>query len=145
MKILMYVGTAPVLVDDEDYERCKVELWYTDRRGYLCKYGRPTTRLHNFVFGRAPSGLVTDHIDRNKLNNQKHNLRFTTLQHNRINTTSPSKELRHIRQRTNNTWLVQIKRNKKAITLGTYTSIKDAVEIRDAYLKKEGLTDHALS
>ena len=42
--------------------------------------------MHQFLIGRAPSGMEIDHDDRNKLNNRRKNIKFVTFTENRTNT-----------------------------------------------------------
>ncbi len=73
-----------VLVDEDDYDKVIKKNWHM-------KLGYPRTRMgndhifmHQFIFGKK-DGFMIDHIDRNKLNNQKSNLRYATRQMNFIN------------------------------------------------------------
>lgn len=58
--------------------------WHFDRttgyptRTYRLNGKTKHERLHEFVLGKPPRGLVTDHVDGNKLNNTAENLRFVS-------------------------------------------------------------------
>ena len=74
------------LVDDEDFGRVSNHKWYLSSLGYVNaqfpgKPKRKVTLLHRFVMGAVP-GQELDHIDRNKLNCQKYNLRFVNHSQN---------------------------------------------------------------
>jgi hypothetical protein len=76
------------LVSDEDYERVSKLHWGKSSR----KYAYPTATvngqsctMHVFIMGKAPKGFVWDHIDGNRLNNQRDNLRLVTRSENRKN------------------------------------------------------------
>jgi hypothetical protein len=44
-----------------------------------------TVFAHHLVIGKPPKGQVVDHIDRNKRNNRRNNLRFLTYSANGVN------------------------------------------------------------
>jgi hypothetical protein len=60
------------LMDDEDYPLLSRHTWRLDGSGYVVS---DIIRMHVLVIGRKP-GCLIDHIDRNRLNNQKSNLRL---------------------------------------------------------------------
>lgn len=64
-------------VDSDDYARImKIGKWVKNGQGYAVKrYHQKTLRMHQFIMG-TPKGLQTDHINRNKLDNRKVNLRI---------------------------------------------------------------------
>lgn len=75
------------LIDDEDYEKVMQYKWYSSSAGYII--GRfPRSRkiiyLHRFLIC-VPDNLHGDHINRNKLDNQKNNLRICTKMQNSAN------------------------------------------------------------
>lgn len=74
--------SASTMVDDEDYEMLINKIWSLCFHGYA-KSGRNTS-IHRVVMG-AVSGQMIDHKDTNRLNNQKHNLVFTTRRLNGLN------------------------------------------------------------
>lgn len=54
--------------------------------GYVITRGKGVaTLLHHFVVGKPPDGKVTDHINRDPLDNRRKNLRFVTQGQNRMN------------------------------------------------------------
>jgi len=121
-------------IDDEDYEWLNQYKWQLTDTGYakMALKGK-TKRMHRFIM-KEPDGLQIDHIDGNKLNNQKSNLRFATKSQNamnsknRINTTSKFKGVSKWR----NKWFVKIQLNKKQYYLGVF---KDENEAAEAYNK----------
>ncbi len=64
------------LVDDEDFDRLVQLKWHCGSGGYAVHRVWPSglILMHRFILN-SPKGMVTDHIDRNRLNNQKNNLR----------------------------------------------------------------------
>ena len=90
-------GTA--LVDDEDFERLSQFKWYRNDHGYAVRARRMrdrtlekgSMRMHRHIMGDPPDGMVIDHIDRNRLNNQKENLRFCTYSENAMNSDKKKK------------------------------------------------------
>ena len=81
------------LVSDEDYERCARIYWYLkihrkQKREYVMmsgSLGKRGMRLHTFIIGKPPDGLVIDHINGNGLDNRRENLRFVTPKENARN------------------------------------------------------------
>lgn len=74
------------LVDDEDFEELNKYKWYVSTKGYAVRNSREGNKriivyMHIVVFG----DFGADHKDRNKLNNQKDNLRPATRSQNMSN------------------------------------------------------------
>jgi len=73
-----------VLIDEEDYEKIKDKNWHI-KLGYpRTRMGKTHIFMHQLILGKK-DGFVIDHIDRNKLNNKKSNLRHATREMNFIN------------------------------------------------------------
>lgn len=68
------------IVDEEDFEKVNsFSPWYENDQGYAIKKTRIrgkniSIRMHSLV-NNTPKGLVTDHINGNRLDNRKKNLR----------------------------------------------------------------------
>lgn len=81
------VGYAQV--DDEDHDRLAKHKWYLRKDGYAGRNEHPdgktkTILLHRAVLD-APAGMQVDHIDGDKLNNRRSNLRLVTPAQNQYN------------------------------------------------------------
>ncbi len=65
------------IVDSDDYSRImRLGPWRKCDNGYAVRrYHKKTLRLHRFIMG-TPDGLQTDHINGNRLDNRKSNLRI---------------------------------------------------------------------
>lgn len=60
--------------------------WSMNAHGYAQTSAKPGTALmHHLIAGKPPKPLVTDHINRNKLDNRRVNLRFVTERENALN------------------------------------------------------------
>ncbi len=71
------------LIDAEDFERAGHINWYKDTNGYVCKNkyignGKwKGLKLHRMII-EAKDGEIVDHINRNRLDNRKENLRIVS-------------------------------------------------------------------
>src|ERR1051325_2215898 len=80
------------LVDDEDYERVSAFRWFCTDTGYAgrnnlhCGVRQKPSRiyLHRFLMN-PPAGMEVDHINGNKLDNRRANLRIVTAAQNNQN------------------------------------------------------------
>jgi hypothetical protein len=79
MKKIDLNGKGFALVDDEDYDFLMKWKWYISN-GYAISCTN-RQKMHRLLLGATPEWLV-DHIDRDKLNNQRHNLRLVTKEEN---------------------------------------------------------------
>src|SRR5688572_18227912 len=81
---------AEALVDDEDFEHLNAKRWCLSNSGYAVrgvKYekGVRLIFMHHEVIGRPEPPLCTDHINRDRLDNRKSNLRHVTYAENAAN------------------------------------------------------------
>lgn len=73
-------------IDKADEEKVKEFKWYVciDKRGYASVCTARNTPLYRYLLG-SPKGAEIDHIDHDRLNNRRSNLRLCTHQQNQIN------------------------------------------------------------
>lgn len=78
---------AVTVVDDEDYAELSRYRWSLHNRGYACRWSPAANRqvLMHRTLMRPPPGLVVDHINGNKLDNRRENLRVVTQAQNARN------------------------------------------------------------
>ena len=100
--------------------------------------------LHHIVVPDIPEGYERDHINRNKLDNRRCNLRIVTPSENSLNReqrTFMTSDMGTIKTNTSgytdisfdksrNKWYAQIKINGESIFLGRYEDIEDAIQVR---------------
>lgn len=77
------------LVDDEDFDVLNKFKWCCNNWGYamrnIQRNGIKSAIIMHREIMNTPKGMDTDHIDHNKLNNQKNNLRICTRRENQRN------------------------------------------------------------
>lgn len=79
-------STEHTFVDDEDYPILSRLTWYKSDTGYaITDTPVKHLKMHKLIIGPIVKGQVIDHIDRNKLNNQKVNLRIVSQKINASN------------------------------------------------------------
>ena len=105
--------------------------WYKHSRGYVVS--RNGGLLHHAVVGKAPKGMVVDHIDRDRLNNRLENLRFVSFGKNsknhkdNYNNTSGHRGVIGV---PSGKWVAYIWHEWKKIHLGTFETFDLAVSAR---------------
>lgn len=133
------VGFA--IVDDADFESLSKYRWHMKINGHN-RYARRcfrdvdklvTLMMHEAVVGKAPDGLITDHINRNSLDNRRSNLRFVTpsgsTQNRGLVTYNTSGVRGVFFDRTLKTWRVQIKRGGKKVFGQSFKTFEEAVPV----------------
>jgi hypothetical protein len=74
-----------VKVDDDDYEKYNHLVWHLSDTGYAVRRTNgETTRLHRLIMN-CPEGLVVDHLNGNKLDCRKSNMRICSQAENSKN------------------------------------------------------------
>lgn len=126
------------LVDDDDYEWLnETNWWFNGRYAVTVRYEgkkRINIWMHREIM-KTPPHLFTDHINMDRLDNRKNNLRLCTKSQNMLNrpaqrnNTSGHKNIYWDKNRK--LWCVEIKVNGKKHHLGRYADIKHAIERRD--------------
>lgn len=132
MKQILLSNGSAVLVDDADFEWLNRWRWKRHRHGYACRTatGGRLVLMHRQIMNE-PDHLEVDHKDRNKLNNQRANLRITTHAlngHNKSkqsNNTSGFKGVSWDRDRRK--WRATIKDGSAHRTIGRFDKIEDAI------------------
>lgn len=96
-KVLLKNTGNYAIIDDDDLERVEaLSPWYENDSGYAMKKTRikgknVSIRMHAYI-NDTPKGLVTDHINGNRLDNRKSNLRCVSA---RINSWNADRQDRH--------------------------------------------------
>lgn len=121
------------LVDESDHARLSAFRWLWDGKYVIRnskRNGRPcNVKLHHDVVGKRPP-LVVDHINGNKLDNTRSNLRHCSKSLNTANyharTRSASGLRGAFKERAKRKYSSHIIVNKKYVYLGTFSSALDA-------------------
>lgn len=127
------------LVDDEDYADLSQFKWAADARGYAVRnlprtkpYERNGTEfMHRRILGLVKGdGMDVDHIDGNKQNNQRGNLRSAThmqnLQNKKITRQNKSGMKGVCFDKRENKWRASVSAQNKQYALGYFDSPEDA-------------------
>ena len=131
-------GRCHAIVDADDGGRVSSLAWFRHRRTgyptYRCCNGDLLT-MHVWVVGPPPPGLVIDHINGNKLDNRRSNLRLLTVADNGLNRHRSNKNNRSSGTpgvswcTASQKWRVQIRRHGRDYFGGYFSAEADA---RDA-------------
>jgi hypothetical protein len=127
------------MVDRSDKYLLEKHGWSIGKRGYVvASIGGKVVSLHRLIMG-YPS-IEVDHINQNKLDNRRANLRLATRSQNEANKPLRKDNTSGYRGVTwdaqHSKWRVQIQWDKKMYRLGRYVDIDEAVRVRDKVAKK---------
>lgn len=125
-----------MLCDFEDWEKVKDRGWYVNALGYAAsgKASGDILLFHKFVTNTTSE--IVDHINRNKLDNRKKNLRICDKRLNSINRDLQCNNTTGYKgvylDKRNNTWNARVTVKGETIHLGTYKTMQEAIKARKA-------------
>ena len=131
MKILNANDGTEFLVSSRDHLSVKNMNWHIDSKGYpATTLNSKTVRLHSFLLGKPLPGFETDHINRDKLDNRRENIKIVPAHRNRrnhkIQSTNKSGFNGVYWNKQNKNWVAQITVKHKTIFLGSFDDIRQA-------------------
>jgi hypothetical protein len=124
----------PFYFDLEDYDKIKNYCWSIDKHGYVisrsAKQNWKMIKLHSFILDLTR----IDHINKNKLDNRRNNLRVATISQNAMNSkiriSNKTGIIGVCFNKINNKWISYININKEHKILGNYYDFKNAIIAR---------------
>lgn len=120
------------MVDNEDFDRVKDICWSINSKGYATS--RNHNELHKFLM-QTPEGLFTDHINGDRLDNRRSNLRICTNQENcwnsKINSNNTTGYKGVSLNNTKTKFKSSISKNKIQYHLGFYNTAEEASIVYD--------------
>jgi hypothetical protein len=128
------------IVDEEDYYNLMKYAIYMDYQGYvIINIDNKSVKLHRYIMNYYGEDYV-DHINNNKLDNRKCNLRIVTPRQNSMNQSSTkNSSSKYIGVNYNikkNKWKSNIKINNLTKTLGYFDNEEEAAKVRDISTKE---------
>lgn len=129
---------AKAIIDTEDLNKVKYTKWKLSKSGYAMntpKFSGMSKHMSRVILGNTKE--FVDHINHNKLDNRKANLRIVTKSQNAMNSFHKG-----ISQTKNKKFNAYIKINQKMINLGLYIFEKEALWAR-WYAEKLLFKDYA--
>lgn len=136
MKRIPLTQGKHALVDDKDYEMLSRYRWHYGA-GYARRWqagARPNRRfiyMHRALVPVLP-GFEVDHVNRDRLDNRRRNLRVATISQNHANTPKRNRwPYKGISQTPNGRWEAQLKVHNRCRYLGTYDTPEEAARAYD--------------
>ena len=125
------------IVDDKDFDELSKHKWYFDKYAIRTDYKNNRIYMMHRVIINTPKGMDTDHVNGNKLDNRRNNLRVSNRSQNvannglRKNNTIGFKGVEFLKNRNfNKPWHARLTLNYRCISLGCFST---AIEAAQAY------------
>lgn len=129
------------LVSPEDFDFLNQWKWVRHlTKGYVCRHAKTKmvgASMHRMVLGLKKGEGMTDHINGNKLDNRRENLRVVTMSESNHNRRSKSDGV--YQRKKDQRWVVSLRINKQFQWLGSFATKEDAIAARIKALKEAGL------
>lgn len=130
MKYIELTQGKQAIVDDIDYNLLDSFKWCFSH-GYATRTDSNSKKVYmHRVIRDSPKGYVTDHINRDRLDNRRSNLRTVTRTMNNLNRSPESNNYSKIKNiywdKNSSKWRVKIGLGYKTIHLGRFIDINDA-------------------
>lgn len=136
MKIIPLTRGKKTIIDDQDFDRISKYKWCIHCDSYaVTSINGKIVMMHRFLL-KTPEGFDTDHINGNKLDNRRSNLRIVTRSQNMANTRirrsnkSGYKGVFYFKfGHRSKRWKAKIKVNYKMIDLGYFLTKEEAAKV----------------
>lgn len=145
-KIITLTKGKETIVDDEDLEWLSQWKWLYHGQGYAARHiwvcggrGKQITVLMHREVLHTPEGMYTDHINGNKLDNRKENLRICDHSQNGANTKTRGNKSGYkgvCWHKQCKKWCACIKQNYKKYYLGLFFDPVEAAKVYDKKAKE---------
>lgn len=126
-------------IDRYDLEKILLYTWCKDYRGYfVANVDGRTIPIHQYLLN-VPKGMCVDHIDGDRSNNRRSNLRICDAKGNARNIRvqkNSSTGYTGISKTPSGRYRARITVDRKEIRLGHYSNLEDAVKVRKEAEKK---------
>ena len=144
-KIYFFNSNRYAIIDAEDVDKVKEYCWIDKPKKYYpsAVVNGKQLELHRLIKPNTDKKFVTDHINRNPLDNRKCNLRIVTQCVNCQNTDKPStntsgyKNISYIS--TRQVYVVSFTKNHKNYYVGSYKDLETAIQKLEEYKKENNL------
>lgn len=130
----MYIYTSKkekIYIDEEDFKKVSGFIWYINNVGYAANDSKPRKLLHRIIMDN-PKGMSVDHINGDKLDNRKSNLRVCIHKQNLCNQKLSIKSKSGYKgvswNKSRNKWEAYITNNQKRKFGGYFTTKELAAE-----------------
>ena len=131
MKTIPLTQGKVAVIDDDDLELVSKYNWYYLPNGYAANKTKKTIYMHRLIAG-TPDDMETDHINGDKLDNRRCNLRICTKQDNMRNRDKQNNNTTGYKGVYKTTgsekWRAQIVINRKAKHLGLFDTREEAAQ-----------------
>lgn len=150
IKILKMSKNEKCLISQEDYNLLSSYKWHKNIQGYAsARINGKLLLMHRFLLN-PKTNLTVDHINGNKLDNRRINLRILEKQQNNENKTKKMKGATStffgvFFEKRSQKYISNIIVNGKKIYLGKYINEKEAAIIRDRYIIQNNLNHMQLN
>lgn len=144
IELSLWNSDRPALIDD-DLSGLTRYRWRLNKKGYVIRYceilvsGRVLRkmRLAHAVLEVPPDGMVIDHINRDKLDNRRCNLRLIPRDANAQNRSAHRNNITGLRgvmlRKDTGKFLAHARLNGRNIRLGYYETAEEAAEVARQY------------
>lgn len=140
-------------IDDDDFDIVTNHRWHVDRCGYARCHeykrvnpDRPVILMHRLILGEEIlKDKYVDHINGDKLDNRRANLRICTNQQNMCNRSKYKRKNKSImaskykgvrKYGNNNKWVARISINGKPVHIGVYNTEEEAALAYNHFAKE---------
>lgn len=132
---LLIITTAngdSIKADAVDVDILKKHSWCISKAGYaVANINRKVVKMHRYILGDKCDGKMIDHINGNKIDNRRCNLRFCSAAENARNTSSTNEfGYPGIRKTKYGKYNARITVNRKEIHIGNFETVEEAIEAR---------------
>lgn len=128
-----------IWVDNSKLKELSMFSWYVNIMGYAANDSKPRKLMHRHILGYPKKGV--DHINGNKLDNRRKNLRVCTQSQNMANspkrTTNRSGFKGVSWNKRYGKWEAYLTKDYKRVFLGYFDDIREAAKAYNTRAKKE--------